>query len=63
MELTMYEERVDAAAARQRWEYCCEKIADVTRLEDMLNDAGEGCWYLVNVLQAGAFATAVSERP
>ena len=59
----MYEERVEASAVRQRWEYRCEQIEDEDRMEDMLNDAGENCWELVNVLQFESSISAVFKRP
>jgi len=59
----MYEQRVEASAGRQRWEYRCEAIEDADRIEEVLNDAGENYWELVNVLQFESSISAVYKRP
>ena len=59
----MYQERVDAAAAQQRWEYCCEAINLPEQLENILNAAGQQRWELVHILVEGATPVAVFKRP
>jgi len=59
----MDEERVEASAVRQRWEYRHEQVKDECFMEDMLNDAGDDCWELVKVLQFESSISAVFKRP
>jgi len=59
----MDEERVEASAVRQRWEYRYEQVKDEGYIEDLLNEAGDDCWELVNVLQFESSISAVFKRP
>ncbi len=48
----MSEERIDVASVQQRWEYRCECLKALDRLEVFLNEIGDERWELVSMSQA-----------
>ena len=59
----MLEERVEVMAVPQRWEYHCERLASLEKLEERLNQFGNDRWELVSLLPRQEHICAVFKRP
>ncbi len=59
----MMHERVEAAAAQQKWEYHCELIESPERLQEALSSAGKERWELVSMVTLEGQTQAVFKRP
>lgn len=56
-------DHVESRHLQQRWEYISQRSDCLDGLEEILNNAGDECWELINVLPVENYWLLVYKRP